>query len=69
MEQSYFCKFGRSFQQEDSTINFFEQKKLHGDVDPGDRAPEAGSTFTEFMYPNLTNSNCNYFQEKGQLKN
>ena len=44
-------KFERRFQQEDSTIYFFDQKNLHGDVHAGDRPPEVGSTLTEFTYP------------------
>ena len=50
-------------------FTFLTKKILHGDVDIGDRAPETASTLTEFTYPNLTNSNSNYCQEKQKLKN
>ena len=41
-------------------IYFFVKIVLHGDVDVGGRAPEAGSRLTESPYPNLSNSNPDY---------
>jgi len=35
--------------------NIFVKIVLHGNVGAGGRAPEAGSRFTDFSYPNLSN--------------
>jgi len=42
---------------------------LHGNVGAGGHAPEPGSRLTEFPYPNLSNSNSDYCQQKRNLKN